>query len=474
MLKCPLPLVPYKNNDKQKPGRKTPQTDYELPDISLFKNSNLIKKREQQIQKKVDRAQNTVQLFKPHSGQADILKFIVNDKKVKFISLVCGRRFGKSLLCSNLCLYFALQRPKSEIMYVTPSYKLSKYIFEIVCSAISEKFPYLKKNGINKSDLKISFTNDSSIEFVSGNDIIAQNLRGRNCNRLAIIDEAALISTETWEKILRPIFLLTEKVISVGTPISKESWFYQMYSEGLSGNARYKSFHKPTMSNPLIQEEEIEDMRRLLPEHIFRQEVLAEFLEVDEASVFRGFRECIVPKSETSMTGKYYAGVDLGRSVDFSCLSILNDKHELVYINRWNGVSYSIILQNVSNVLNAFKPVDTWVETNSIGDIFFENLKERYNGKVSSFYTLNANKQEIVEQLIVDFERKNIKIFDYEPLIQELGNFGIEFSRSKRSIVYRAKLSGHDDTVMATCFANACFNKYAKHGKLNYYLSKKK
>lgn len=31
-----------------------------------------------------------------------------------------------------------------------------------------------------------------------------------------------------------------------------------------------------------------------------------------------------------------------------------------------------------------WKPVDCWVETNSIGDFFFDSLKEKYKGKLSS------------------------------------------------------------------------------------------
>ncbi|KAA6347883.1 hypothetical protein EZS27_004663 [termite gut metagenome] len=473
-LRSPLPPVPYQQLKKKSEKELTNLKKItELPTVSSY--SNLVQKRERHIKKKIERMQNTVELFRPHSGQKDILEFILNDRQVKFIQLVCGRRFGKSLLCSNLCLYFSLSKPKSEVMYVTPSYRLSKYIFELVCSAITEKFIFLKKNGINKSDLKISFTNGSTIEFVSANDVIAQNLRGRNCNRLAIIDEAALISTETWEKILRPIFLLTEKVISVGTPISKDSWFYQMYQEGLSGNPKYKSFHKPTMSNPLIDESEIEDMKRLLPSHIFSQEVLAEFLESDQSSVFKGFKECLMPKEDMVMTGtKFYFGLDIGRKNDFTSLTIFNSKHEMVYINRWNGNSYSFIIQQVANVLNAFKPVDGFVETNSIGDIFFEQLKSKYSGKVSSFYTLSKNKQEIVEELIVDVEKREVKFYDYPVLLQEMGNFGMEFSKSKRNIIYAAYGSGHDDTVLSTCFANSCYHKYQKNGKLNYFITKKK
>jgi phage FluMu gp28-like protein len=360
-------------------------------------------------------------------------------------------------------------------MYISPSYKLAKYVFEIVCSAITEKFQFLKKNGINKSDLKIIFSNNSYIEFVSASETIYDNLRGRSAD-YAVIDESALISDDAYRKVLRPIFLLSKQVICCSTPLGKDSWFYELYQEGLiEGQTKYKSFHKPTSSNPLISSEEIEDMKRLLPDMIFRQEVEAEFLETGEGSVFKNFKDCIIDKNKIKPSGKYVAGIDVGRSEDYTVLSIIDiNTHKLVYINRWNKAGYSFIVNSVAGILNTYKPIDCWVETNSIGDVFFDNLKEKYTGKLTSFYTLNKNKQEIIESLIVDFETKSISIYDYEPLINELGTFGIEFSRSKRNVVYKGIRGSHDDTVMSLAFANAAYNQHSKHNKLSYFIGKKK
>ena len=73
-------------------------------------------------------------------------------------------------------------------------------------------------------------------------------------------------------------------------------------------NPNYKSFFGTSYDNPFIDVSEIEDARRSLPDHIFRQEYLAEFLD-DGSSVFRNINECIKKGGESA---NYYAGVDLG------------------------------------------------------------------------------------------------------------------------------------------------------------------
>ncbi|TGX98201.1 hypothetical protein [Bacteroides acidifaciens] len=121
-----------------------------------------------------------------------------------------------------------------------------------------------------------------------------------------------------------------------------------------------------------------------------------------------------------------------------------------------------------------WKPVDCWVETNSIGDFFFDSLKEKYKGKLSSFYTLNKNKQQIIESLIVDFETEAIKIINSEPLLNELKTFGIEFSKKNRSVVYRGMHGAHDDCVMSLAFANAAYHQYYKRSSFSYYVGNRK
>ena len=345
----------------------------------------------------------------------------------------------------------------------------------MVCSAITEKFPFLKKQGINKSDLKITFTNNSYIEFVSAGEGAVDNLRGRGY-QYGVIDEAAQISDDAWNKVLRPIFLLAKQVILCSTPLGKGSWYYQIFQEGLKEEqTKYKSFIMGTASNPLVPPEELEDMKKQLPANIYKQEVLAEFLDDGEGSVFKNINDCIIDSNLISYSGKYVAGLDIGRAEDYTVLSIIDlNTHQLVYQNRWNKMDYNAIMKAVTAQLLKWNPVDCWVETNSIGDFFFDSLKEKYKGKLSSFYTLNKNKQQIIESLIVDFETEAIKIINSESLLNELKTFGIEFSKKNRSVVYRGMHGAHDDCVMSLAFANAAYHQYYKRSSFSYYVGNRK
>ena len=456
----------------RKTGRPKQITETDtLPTPIQGNNCNrkdLIKYRKDTIQQKVNRSVQQVQLYTPHEGQKQIHQYLLLNPDTKFIILNCGRRFGKSFFAANQALFWALSNPNIAVGYCTPSYKLAKYIFELVVNAITEKFPFLKKQGINKSDLKITFTNNSYIEFVSAGEGAVDNLRGRGYV-YGVIDEAAQISDDAWNKVLRPIFLLAKQVILCSTPLGKGSWYYNIFQEGLKEEqTKYKSFVMGTASNPLVPVEELEDMEKQLPANIYKQEVLAEFLDDGEGSVFKNINNCILDSNLISYSGRYVAGLDIGRAEDYTVLSIMDlNTHQLVYQNRWNKMDYNAITKAQ---LMKWNPVDTWVETNSIGDFFFDSLKEKYTGKLSSFYTLNKNKQQIIESLIVDFETEAIKIINSECLLNELKTFGIEFSKKNRSVVYRGMHGAHDDCVMSLAFANAAYHQYYKRSSFSYFV----
>lgn len=432
---------------------------------------DILKYRKDTIQQKVNRAQQQVQLYTPHEGQKQIHQYLLLNPDTKFIILNCGRRFGKSYFATNQALYWALSNNNIKVGYITPAYKSAKLFFELVCSAITDKFPFLKKNGINKSDLKITFTNNSYIEFVSAGEGAVENLRGRGYD-FGVVDEAALISDDAWNKVLRPIFLLAKQVVLCSTPLGKNSWYYKIFKDGNNPEqTKYKSFVMGTITNPLVTPKELEEYKRTTPANIYKQEYEAEFLDDGEGSVFKNIEKCTLDSNLISYSGKYVAGLDIGRAEDYTVLSIMDlNTHQLVYQGRWNKMDYNAITKAVAAQLMKWNPVDTWVETNSIGDFFFDSLKEKYTGKLSSFYTLNKNKQQIIESLIVDFETETIRIINSEPLLNELKTFGIEFSKKNRSVVYRGMHGAHDDCVMSLAFANAAYHQYHKRSSFSYYV----
>jgi len=101
----------------------------------------------------------------------------------------------------------------------------------------------------------------------------------------AVLDEAAMYGEDAWPAAIRPtlsdrqgwaMFLTTPKGLN---------WFEMLYKAAgtLPGWARWQF---PTSVNPTIPESEIETARRELPDLIFRQEYMAEFVS-GAGTVFR-------------------------------------------------------------------------------------------------------------------------------------------------------------------------------------------
>ena len=116
-----------------------------------------------------------------------------------------------------------------------------------------------------------------------------QSLRGEGLNYV-VMDEAAFMKPEVWTEALRPSLSDTlGRALFISTPRGR-NWFWEQHQRGVRGEADYQSFYFPTSANPHIPAGEIEAARQELPEIIFRQEYLAEFID-DAGSVFRRVQE---------------------------------------------------------------------------------------------------------------------------------------------------------------------------------------
>lgn len=289
--------------------------------------------------------------------------------------------------------------------------------------------------------------NGSTIQFFSAERY--DNIRGFTFDYL-VCDEFAFIDEKAWTEVLRATVLVKgQKVLLISTPKGKNH-FYNLYNmDGI--NTQYKSF-KMTSYDGLAPASEIDGARETLPDHIFRQEYLAEF--VDNGS---GVFSNIIIKDNPERTIKYFAGIDLGRADDYTVLTILNDKAEMVYCNRWRHTSWQSILDSIVPVLNQYTP-KTYVEVNSIGDVIFEQIKA-ICPNVHPFLTTSKSKQDAVEALQVAIQNKEFTMLGIDWLKKEFDLFTYEYSAKSRSIKYSAPSGFHDDGVMATCLSYAAFKK---------------
>lgn len=355
------------------------------------------------------------------------------------------------MLGINQLLYWAINDPGCQIAWVTPVYKQSKKVF-------SELERAVKNSGLfefNRSDLRITGFG-SSIEFFSGER--PDNIRG-NTFHYMVVDEMAFTRPELWDEVLSATVMVKgKKVIFISTPKGKNH-FHRICMQP-NYDPRYRYFHFTSYDNPMIAPEELDERKRSLPDHIFRQEYMAEFID-NASGLFKNVKDCA---GTWERKGKNYAGLDIGRADDYTVLTILNESGEQIYLNRWRHDEWSRIIDKVADIIKQYQAV-TLIEVNNQGDIFYEMLSGKMRNLVNPFTTTSKTKPIIIEDLALAFEQRDIKIMNEAWFIDELENFTYIYNPNTRSVQYSAPVGLHDDGVISLALAWHCKKNYSKRGQ---------
>jgi len=397
-------------------------------------------------------------LYKPHAKQLEIHLAIEGDGKYFIVSI--GRQFGKTMMGINQLVKWAVENNGWKVAWISPTYKQCKKVFRQLTHALGE-CPYYSKKP-NQSDLIIYFDNGSEIIFYSAEAY--DTIRGETFHAL-VGDEVAFWKREAWTEVIKATLLVTgKKVLLLSTP-KGNNLFHELINQANIDN-QYKAFRGTSYDNPFIDIKEIEDAKRTLPDHIFRQEYLAEFID-DASSVFRNIKESVKKHTGT----KFYAGVDLGRSNDYTVVTIIDEFNNEVACDRWRHLEWTKIIDNVCNLLNEYSP-DTLIEANGTQDAIMDQIKDRVtfdSDKIKPFVTTSKSKQPIIESLIVAFENKEIGIIGLDFQIQELEIFTYEYNQKTRNIKYSAPTGFHDDYVMSRAISYEALRTLKHSG--NYSMS---
>src|SRR5690606_3417606 len=140
-------------------------------------------------------------------------------------------------------------------------------------------------------------------------------------------------------------------ILANSTPRGKGYW-YELVRMGRKNDPNYdpefETFEFPTESNPYFLKSEIEKARRRLPDRIFRQEYLAEFLD-DASSVFTNIDACMTLEGhiEPEPGESYVMAWDPARSADYSAVGVRDSKGRMVYRVRWTGKPWTLQIDNI-------------------------------------------------------------------------------------------------------------------------------
>ena len=379
----------------------------------------------------------TLTLPEPHTGQQAVI-----DGARRFNVLVCGRRFGKTTLGLDRCV--APEVLSYPVAWFAPSYKM---LLEVWREAVRVLEPITTR--ASGGEHRIENLAGGVLEFWSLDN--PDNGRGRKYRR-AIIDEAAIAPKmmEAWQYTIRSTLVDYQgDAFFLSTPKGRNG-FWQMWQWGQDpGQPEWAAWRMPSSANPHIPPAELDALRLTMPERVFRQEILAEFLD-DAGGVFRRVVDAATATEQSGPTPghSYVIACDWGRSNDYTVLAVLDTREQaLVYMDRFSQIDYVLQMERVTALARRFNPVSIVAEANAMGQPVIDQLARR-GLPIKPFVTTNASKAEIIDALALAFEQGEIRILNDPVLLGELQAY--EMNKTPSGLMqYSAPEGMHDDTVMA-------------------------
>lgn len=400
--------------------------------------------------------------------QAKIFDALNHPQIVSEVWIACGTKFGKTLAASIAIASQALAKKQRVYRWVAPTYSQAM-IGKRYCQRIMPPPPL-----VIAQQYKISIpSNDTIIEFRSGDR--PENLEGEAVHGY-VLDECAKLREEVYSSARTTLTQTRGPMLNISTPRGK-NWFYTrcmraqeiMQSDLAKGRVpRQFFFNAATTMNPTVSADVIAEMKKSLPDRLFRQYVLAEF--VDEASTFSHFRECINTHpldffedhqrwlGDSSSKSQVVIGVDWAKSVDYTvfiAIDIVN--RSVIGFERFHRKAYTEAIKLLVRFSKEFQDViSVYHDKTGVGSAIDDQLAYTDLSYVGVVFT-NTSKSEMVTDLMTSFESSQIKIPNWNVLIAELEAYEVTQNASG-TLSYNAPTGLHDDAVCALMLANRALN----------------
>jgi hypothetical protein len=372
-----------------------------------------------------------VTLPKFHDAQRQIA-----EDSARFKVLMCGRRFGKSMLgWAELCDAAIDGHP---VALFAPNYKFAsdgwRQIKEMLAPIIKWK---------SEQEMRLELVNGGSVDVWSLDK--PDPGRGRKYKRV-FIDEAGIVRNlaECWNAAIRPTLAdLKGDAYIVGTPKGAGD-FANLFERGQKNDGRWRSWRFKTVDNPYIDSEEIAEARTELPTAVFLQEF--EGMPDDEGGNPFGLQaiaECIGPAS-TEPTAVF--GADLAKSHDWTVVIGLDADGRWTEFHRFQRL-WSETRESIARIVGN---TPTLIDSTGVGDPIVEELQQTLPS-LDGFKFSQTSKQDLMRALQSAVQRRAVTIPDGD-CASEMRTFQYEY-RAGGHVRYEAPSGYHDDCVCALALA---------------------
>lgn len=377
-----------------------------------------------------------------------------------------GRQSGKSWTAKYLSLDEAANKG-GRVWHVFPNFPAAADHWAELLIML-DGFPV---KHVDRKLMQITFLSGGTLRIRSAHT--PDSLRGASLT-LVILDEAAFMDEIVWFKILQPTLTATGgRAVLVSTP-KGQNWFWRLWRLGQNETDGYRSWHAPSYISPYQSKADLDLIRRSVPDIVWREEYLAEFLSTS-GGVFTGVDEATVVDlcEEPQPGGEYIAGIDWGVNNDYSTFTVIDVlTRRQIYGNRYLGSGFGDVLSWAATNIAHWSPKYAFLEANGIGRTYYSALLEKYQAEIvrpniagQEEYSYlgetrvvavtidNTLKRDLVERLSYDIQ------FGHLLLLSSENDYGAvqmsELSTYERTVLsagavkFAARPPEHDDTVSA-------------------------
>lgn len=265
----------------------------------------------------------------------------------------------------------------------------------------------------NNNELTVKSPNGSIIYFLGADK--PDSLRGPNPYGV-IFDEFDDVRYSVWTDVVRPVLAMNKGwAWFLGTPKGTGQLEKLFNLEG-----DWKGFLLKASQSGLISQDELDSLKKEIPDISYRQEMECEFI-AGGARVFKTIEENVYyDKPKIYPNRQYKLGCDIAKLEDWTVI-IPIDLHswEVGEIVRFNQIDYPMIEARIeAEYLRYGKPVLT-LDATGIGEPVCDHLEQKGIGLERFIFTEESRKK-LLFNLAIKLEQRQIKFPNNEQLIKEL------------------------------------------------------
>jgi hypothetical protein len=404
---------------------------------------------------------------------------------------VCGRGWGKSLVFSRKNLWLLYTKPKIESLIISSTQRQSMIMFDYCYSTIMA-------NPLLKQKVQRPGTTNTIIKLKPplGGRLIAlpcskDKLRGYHPNYI-FIDEASIVPSEMiTSEIMMMLTKPNASLIMSGTPMGSDHVFRKAFLD----TKRYSVHHYASYQSPLVSQTQLDEWKELMTQEEWQREV--EGLWIEATHTFfpmnliiacvdtelgnpdspNTYIEDIEKAKPQQLKGPYYAGLDLGKQIDYSVLVIVQrlETGEIRLAHKRQlplGTNYPEVIGYVARAHQVFKFERLHVDKGGIGDAVVDELNRTNIYGVEGVFFTEIEKENMLNNLKLLMEKKLLKIIgDDKTLIAQMNEQQYEYMQPKTAqerihLKFWHPQGRHDDQLMALALACRAASHAPPPGKL--------